>query len=418
MTEIAAQHLVAPPLSLHEQIPTISPEVEQVVLTALAKDPKERFASVQAFATALEEACQTAPSRPIVLPPKLPSPSQPLPLTDTVAAFPLSQLLESPNAATSSPHPIKALSATPLTESFSTSNRPNYENTTLVPKTRSNSAIANRRQSLHISKFVLFIGLALLVLIGSLGLFNIIRTNQVTTNKAANTATIMAQVNAAATATATTLYNNYVQATSGTPVLDDPLKDNSQGYNWAEGDGVCAFIEGAYHATMQPTFNGALGCFAHSTHFSNFAYQVQMTIIKGDGGGGLLFRTGGKDNFGYQFQVSQDSSKLRYDGTIFSNSIAIKAKLNQAYLLTAIARGNTINAYIDGQWVGSVEDSTASSGVLLLRFLLKQRLQKWCFAMQRSGICERRCSELSRLGRSMLEYIENPLYCHRKRSMM
>jgi hypothetical protein len=38
--------------------------LEQVVLTALAKDPHQRFASVQAFATALEQASQpsAAPS--------------------------------------------------------------------------------------------------------------------------------------------------------------------------------------------------------------------------------------------------------------------------------------------------------------------------------------------------------------------
>ncbi len=376
-TEIYSQHMFVPPPSLREKIPGLPPAVEEVVLTALAKDPKERFATIQAFATALEQACQAGLSRPIALQSELPSPSQPLSPSDTVAAFPLSQV-SGPPAATSAP-PTKVPSTTPLAESFSASHLPNYENTTSVPKTKSNSAIANRYQGLHISRIVLPIGLALLVLIGSLGLFNIMRTNQMTTGNAyatataqtnatniANTATIMAQVNAAATATATTLYNNYVQATSGTPVLDDPLRDNSQGWNWAEGDGVCAFTGGAYHAIMAPTFNGALGCFAHSTHFSNFAYQVQMTIIRGDGGGGLLFRTGGKDNFGYQFQVAQGGSSLIYDGTTFNRSTAIKAKLNQTYSLTVIARGNTINAYIDKQWVGSAEDSTASSGGIAL----------------------------------------------------
>src|SRR3989440_704163 len=41
---------------------TIPPVVEHVVLKALAKDPKERFASVRAFATALEEACKAEAS--------------------------------------------------------------------------------------------------------------------------------------------------------------------------------------------------------------------------------------------------------------------------------------------------------------------------------------------------------------------
>jgi serine/threonine protein kinase len=56
--EIATQHLMAPPAPLHEKVAEISPAVEEVVFTALAKDPQRRFASVQAFATAFEQASQ------------------------------------------------------------------------------------------------------------------------------------------------------------------------------------------------------------------------------------------------------------------------------------------------------------------------------------------------------------------------
>jgi WD40 repeat protein len=57
-TEIATQHVLTPPPSLREKVPTLTPEVEQVVMTALAKDPKARFGSVRAFANALEQAYQ------------------------------------------------------------------------------------------------------------------------------------------------------------------------------------------------------------------------------------------------------------------------------------------------------------------------------------------------------------------------
>lgn len=113
-TEIAVQHTVTPPPSLREKVPTILPDVEQVVMVALAKEPKERFGSVQAFARALEQASQsdvvtfvkpavpvvqtlrvvTPPSSPAVqtpqmattpgLPPTLPA-SLPLPPTQTVS---------------------------------------------------------------------------------------------------------------------------------------------------------------------------------------------------------------------------------------------------------------------------------------------------------------------------------------------
>jgi len=55
-TEILAQHLavLAPPL--RSKASDIPAEVEQVVLKALSKDPKQRFKTVQAFAQALEYA--------------------------------------------------------------------------------------------------------------------------------------------------------------------------------------------------------------------------------------------------------------------------------------------------------------------------------------------------------------------------
>ncbi len=53
------QHLQNPPPPLRSLVPELSSTVEQVVLTALAKDPKQRFATVQAFATAFEHACRS-----------------------------------------------------------------------------------------------------------------------------------------------------------------------------------------------------------------------------------------------------------------------------------------------------------------------------------------------------------------------
>jgi serine/threonine protein kinase/Tfp pilus assembly protein PilF len=54
--EIIEQHLVVPVPLLHEKIPEISPFIEQVVMRALAKKPQQRFACIQDFALALEQA--------------------------------------------------------------------------------------------------------------------------------------------------------------------------------------------------------------------------------------------------------------------------------------------------------------------------------------------------------------------------
>jgi serine/threonine protein kinase len=55
-TEIAVKQQLVAPASLCEKVSGLSSDVEQVVMTALAKDPKGRFGSMRALATALEQA--------------------------------------------------------------------------------------------------------------------------------------------------------------------------------------------------------------------------------------------------------------------------------------------------------------------------------------------------------------------------
>jgi WD40 repeat protein len=56
--EIVHKHLDSPPPSLRALSPELPAEVEAVVLRVLAKDPQQRFPSVQNFARALEQACK------------------------------------------------------------------------------------------------------------------------------------------------------------------------------------------------------------------------------------------------------------------------------------------------------------------------------------------------------------------------
>lgn len=56
--EIVGQQLGATPAPLRNLVPTIAPAVEQVVLTALSKDPHARFQTVRAFADELGRASQ------------------------------------------------------------------------------------------------------------------------------------------------------------------------------------------------------------------------------------------------------------------------------------------------------------------------------------------------------------------------
>jgi serine/threonine protein kinase len=75
--ELAGQHAMKQPPSLRQRLPSLAPAVEEVVFTALAKDPQQRFGSVSAFANALEQAVNrasvlrppTQPGRAPTLPP-------------------------------------------------------------------------------------------------------------------------------------------------------------------------------------------------------------------------------------------------------------------------------------------------------------------------------------------------------------
>jgi serine/threonine protein kinase len=106
--EIGMQHLLTPPPSFHINVPQISYAVEQVVMRALDKDPKQRFESVQAFAIALEQVTQPLQSASTLIP------EDQSPLLDTKAT-PSSQLriLSVSTDLTESPHQLEL---TPIAE--------------------------------------------------------------------------------------------------------------------------------------------------------------------------------------------------------------------------------------------------------------------------------------------------------------
>lgn len=70
-TEVAVKHALVPPPSLLAKNPTLPPAVEQVVFTALEKDPKARYPSVCAFASALVAASEEDERHPGVSSPCL-----------------------------------------------------------------------------------------------------------------------------------------------------------------------------------------------------------------------------------------------------------------------------------------------------------------------------------------------------------
>jgi serine/threonine protein kinase len=107
LTEIATQQLTTPPPSLHAKVPEISPDLEEAVMMALAKDPHDRFATVEAFAFALEQSTQARKFPDRVLQPI--SPPQSPQVSSTPPAMILSPQL--PGVESTVPSPMKSAMA-------------------------------------------------------------------------------------------------------------------------------------------------------------------------------------------------------------------------------------------------------------------------------------------------------------------
>jgi hypothetical protein len=185
------------------------------------------------------------------------------------------------------------------------------------------------------------------------------------------TATAQAQVTAQAQATTTALQAIYTQSTSGPPTFSASLAAQDSA-NWdtyeTKDGGGCAFTSGALHASVF-SMGYYVPCLAHATNFTNFAFQVQLTILRGDEGG-LIFRSNDTNTKFYAFRIGRDgiyslfvvkdsshSLSLAYD-----NSTAIKTGAGQSNTLTIIARGSNFYLYINQQFVGTASDGSYGTG--------------------------------------------------------
>ncbi|HWZ19447.1 MAG TPA: hypothetical protein VNW73_11665 [Ktedonobacteraceae bacterium] len=158
---------------------------------------------------------------------------------------------------------------------------------------------------------------------------------------------------------------------TGTLALNDPLSDNSNGYFWVESNdsgGGCGFSGSAYHIYVSQLTSNHY-CPAGVTNFSNFTYQVQMTVVRGDAGG-IVFRIDDANQSDYYFRIGIDGSyalDIYKDNSFVSNltsgsNTVINTGLNQSNLLAVVANGSNIILYVNNQQLASVSDSTYSQG--------------------------------------------------------
>jgi transcriptional regulator with XRE-family HTH domain len=156
----------------------------------------------------------------------------------------------------------------------------------------------------------------------------------------------------------------------------DPLsqQDGSKwtSYSTNGNVGSCQFTGGAYHASQQ--VSGYFTWCPTQETSSNFAFEVQLTIIQGNCGG-MAFRYEGDWNF-YYFHICQDGTYrvIKFTGNSSdnaeflqdSNSSAIKTGLGQQNLIAFVASGSTMTFYVNKQQIDQEQDSSYTSGTMAL----------------------------------------------------
>ncbi len=174
---------------------------------------------------------------------------------------------------------------------------------------------------------------------------------------------INATVTAQANMTATAIASRNPDLFFPNLVLDDPLADNSRGNGWNETR--CKFSNGAYTTSAS---GGYSYCPATNTDFSDFVYQVQVKITRGDCAGIVFHLNGDAYDFflicqdqSYAFFIHKPGDMLLSPSTNGKSSTIHKG-LNQANLVAVAAQGNTIGLYVNQRLIQSVNETIVNPG--------------------------------------------------------
>lgn len=162
------------------------------------------------------------------------------------------------------------------------------------------------------------------------------------------------------------------------PVINDPLNNNSEGYGWDEGPvggGSCDFVPGQHYELSAPADSKGVGCNTENPKgsFSNFVYQIEMTILEGidDGIAGEVGPTFRVHDNGSQYHVSFDVNgywSVTYNSTTLSSATtpfpAFHSGINQSNYITIRAVGSSIQIQVNGHDLGSFTDSSDPAGFI------------------------------------------------------
>ncbi len=168
--------------------------------------------------------------------------------------------------------------------------------------------------------------------------------------------------------------NSYAMLTHGNPTQYYPLINNTGDNKWEERTG-CTFTAQAYHVSIDS--QDINPCFLQGITFSNFVFEVRMTIIAGNTGG-ILFRDSGGNGKGLFYYLSIDTNGLYYlsfyvdrQSSNFHNLIngtasAFRTGLGQTNIIAMVANGSTFDLYVNQQYLDSVSDNSSEQGSIAL----------------------------------------------------
>jgi|GEM_PF-3053810 len=151
----------------------------------------------------------------------------------------------------------------------------------------------------------------------------------------------------------------YTWATSGQPAVTESFLGTST-LNWVTNGG-CTLSSDGFQVSGTPDLYNV--CFAQGKSYGNFAFQANMSISKGQGGG-LSFRGDGQNQ--YNFFVNADGTYLLSFGNANNGNTLIPKTgsvfIQQSDTLAAIARGSDIYLYVNQHFLTHFSDTSAQIG--------------------------------------------------------
>ena len=149
--------------------------------------------------------------------------------------------------------------------------------------------------------------------------------------------------------------------------------DRQTASNWlvSQDDNYrCFFANGAYHCLLNSP-NSYRVSVVPKSHLTNFAVQIEMSILAGNGGG-LTFRAREDGDAGYRLFSGQPHTDLVCDhSSLFYTTEQDMAPLGTYAQLTIIAQNDNFLVYIDSKLIVHRQDDTiraGSIGLLILHF--------------------------------------------------